>query len=250
MVSSNLFEWLCDDVLLKIINEVNDDAEVWNARSVCSQFKRAIGSRRTYKIQPFMAHSNLLNTMRPDKGMWRAARNELLQDALLGKLKSPIAFLDHATQDIQDIFDDHERNPMKILELTLYDMCVINNDHMLDKMIDIKNPIIQYLLCHVRLPRVQRTSIPFCKLDTPESRNIFNKAIVVSGPKRHTYEEILRTCSILKTREPLARFLNLHDKYFAFQFQHTHCHHFFRDCLQATREYQELYAIAIRKTTV
>lgn len=250
MSSIDKFEWLDDDVVQYILEVLDDDAEVWNLRNVSKQLKHRIGTARKYRIQPFMAHPAMLNAMCPHKRMWRAARDEFLQDALLGKLDNPAQILAHATQDIEDVLDG---GPNGIRELTLYDLCVINNEDVALKMVNIDIPIIKYLIFHVRIPRVQRAELP--RLPKKQShigiKEILTcptkKAVKAAGPREHLFEEMLRTCAYLKQELPAAHFLKLHDKYFAFQFGIPHYSQYFDECLQATKEHPSLYNIAIRK---
>ena len=245
MSSIDTFDWIDDDVVQYILDVLDDDAEVWNLRNVSKQLKRRIGTARKYRIQPFMAHPAMLNAMRPHKRMWRAARDEFLQDALLGKLEKPTHFLTHAAQDIEDVLDG---DPDGIRELTLYDLCVINDEGVMGKMVNIDTPIIKYLIYHVRIPRVQRAELP---LLSKKGAHVLTyptkKSRKAAGPKEHLFEEMLRTCASLKQEMPVAHFLKLHDKYFAFQFGIPHYDAYFDECQEATRDHTPLYNIAVRK---
>lgn len=199
------FEWLGDDALLHVVDLIylDDNAEVWNARRVCLRFKNIIGDR-IYALQAFMAHPHLLDAMTPHKGMWRAARDEILQEALLGKLNSPIAILNHATQDVQDVLND----PDKLGRLTLYDLCVITNNNVLVQMVNINIPIVRFIIKWVKIPRRQLVALP------PASQHLKKKALLASGGVNDLYESMIDMCNKLKNHAPFVQFLDLHRQYF------------------------------------
>lgn len=246
------FEWLDDDVTQATLNLHLDDVQLWSARSVSKQFLRVINNiPRRYSLRKFIAHPTILDNMELHKGMWHAAREECIQDRLIHKYCTPK--LDHssdllkvATQDVNDLLKHYVTSR----DLTLYDFCTLDSDDVLDMMVDIHGrqiPITLYLLTYVTIPRVQRQVLPHLSdVGLDESSAVRSKCI---PPMRREslYPMMLRTCSLLKNEKPIARFLELHDEYFAFQFHTPIQDQFFQDCHRTTRGHPSLYDLAIRK---
>lgn len=234
------FDWLCDDVTRLIADQL-DDVDVWNIRMVSKRFghiEKTTG--REYELLPFLAHPDLLNAMTPHKRMWRQARNELLQKALLRSLDDPTRLLTHATQDVHDVLCD-ERNPDGIRDLTLYDLCVIDDEGVLSRMLSCHVPVVRYMIRHANIPRTQRAMVP-CTSDPLPIRFPFSQA---------SYQELLRTCSRLHHARPLQGFLDLHDKYFAFHFHDTTQRlPFDARCKEATAADPLLFSLASRRTSM
>lgn len=238
-------EWLGDDVMHRVLYCNLDDTDLWKARMVSKEFLRVINEshsilRRRYSIGKFFRHSALLTAMVPHKGMWRAARDEGpgRQYNLINiyyNRSQLAALMKVAKQDVDEVLRDPIANSNQFHHLTVYDVCIVDDDDVLCRFIDRNVPIINFLLRNVEIPRVQRvelTSIP-CKsyIMTPIS----------------TYRHMLYVCSRLKNEKPIAHFLELHDKYFAFRFRTPFQDQFFEECRDATREYPPLYNLAIRQ---
>lgn len=173
--------------------------------------------------------------MAPHKRMWRAARDELLQDALLGKLQDPRSILEVATQDVREILMSGDRGYQK--ELTLYDLCVLTDEDTLSRFVSTNTPIVLWLVKYISIPRIQRRPLPYHEGPS-------QKAKTASGLSKHLFREVLLMCSMLRQAPPLVRLLHFHDKYFACEFVTNGT--FVRECDEATRAYPQLFKLATR----